>query len=325
MIHHLPQQHTGLGNLYSGLQVPTMGLHVRNRGDHSPPLGGHSSFLIDDILGNTKPKLSLHSSSALPSSALTSTASRTSPISTIPSPTAANTPPSPQHHGHHQLSRPTPINPAANGSGAALTVTTAMSGNALYKPLAMYEPTLLQHAYLNPHLSYHNALVNQMYSVPYGRPELSFLDRHNAFAKVGPKPWHIWSPFLQRPLHKRKGGQVRFSNDQTVELEKKFEGHKYLSPPERKKLAKSLQLTERQVKTWFQNRRAKWRRLKQESPSGETPSHIDNDDKDMVSDPSRMCSSIHNDNYSDDDFDDDDINVSEDEIDVVDEKMGHLS
>lgn len=65
---------------------------------------------------------------------------------------------------------------------------------------------------------------------------------------AGPKPWHFWSPFLQRPLHKRKGGQVRFSNDQTVELEKKFEGHKYLSPPERKKLAKSLQLTERQVR-----------------------------------------------------------------------------
>lgn len=40
---------------------------------------------------------------------------------------------------------------------------------------------------------------------------------------------------------------MRFSNDQTVELEKKFENQKYLSPPERKRLAKVLQLTERQV------------------------------------------------------------------------------
>jgi homeobox protein HEX len=40
---------------------------------------------------------------------------------------------------------------------------------------------------------------------------------------------------------------VRFSNDQTIELEKKFETQKYLSPPERKRLAKMLQLSERQV------------------------------------------------------------------------------
>lgn len=33
-----------------------------------------------------------------------------------------------------------------------------------------------------------------------------------------------------------------------MELEKKFDAQKYLSPPERKKLAKLLQLTERQVK-----------------------------------------------------------------------------
>ena len=63
---------------------------------------------------------------------------------------------------------------------------------------------------------------------------------------VGGKPIY-WNPFMQRPLHKRKGGQVRFSNDQTLELEKKFENQKYLSPPERKKLAKLLQLSERQV------------------------------------------------------------------------------
>ncbi|CAM4671740.1 unnamed protein product [Leuciscus chuanchicus] len=36
----------------------------------------------------------------------------------------------------------------------------------------------------------------------------------------------LWTPFIQRPLHKRKGGQVRFSNDQTIELEKKFETQK---------------------------------------------------------------------------------------------------
>ncbi|NXB54927.1 HHEX protein, partial [Leucopsar rothschildi] len=88
----------------------------------------------------------------------------------------------------------------------------------------------------------------------------------------------LWSPFIQRPLHKRKGGQVRFSNDQTIELEKKFETQKYLSPPERKRLAKMLQLSERQVKTWFQNRRAKWRRLKQENPQANKKEEVEGAD-----------------------------------------------
>jgi homeobox protein HEX len=65
------------------------------------------------------------------------------------------------------------------------------------------------------------------------------------------KPAGLWSPFMQRPMHRRKGGQVRFSNDQSTELEKKFDSQKYLTPPERKKLAKALQLTERQVPHHF--------------------------------------------------------------------------
>ena len=62
----------------------------------------------------------------------------------------------------------------------------------------------------------------------------------------GARPF-FWPPYLHRPSNKRKGGQVRFTNEQTTELEKKFDSQKYLSPAERKKLAKSLQLTERQV------------------------------------------------------------------------------
>lgn len=78
---------------------------------------------------------------------------------------------------------------------------------------------------------------------------------------------------------RKKGGQVRFSNEQTVELEKTFEKQKYLSPPERKQLAKMLQLSERQIKTWFQNRRAKWRRLKQESSKSQDEETVAEEDE----------------------------------------------
>ncbi|KAF2896966.1 hypothetical protein ILUMI_09210 [Ignelater luminosus] len=69
---------------------------------------------------------------------------------------------------------------------------------------------------------------------------------------------------------KRKGGQVRFSTLQTDALEKRFNSHKYLSPEDRKLLADSLKLTDKQVKTWFQNRRAKWRRSNSTSSSTST-------------------------------------------------------
>ncbi|VDK67973.1 unnamed protein product [Litomosoides sigmodontis] len=75
-------------------------------------------------------------------------------------------------------------------------------------------------------------------------------------------PW--LQSYIQKSQHKRKGGQIRFTNEQTDALEQKFGNHKYLSSEERKKLARNLQLSERQVKTWFQNRRAKWRRIRKD-------------------------------------------------------------
>lgn len=48
-------------------------------------------------------------------------------------------------------------------------------------------------------------------------------------------------------ISRRKGGQIRFSAEQSLQLEKKFETSQYLSPVERKQIAKTLHLSERQV------------------------------------------------------------------------------
>ncbi|KAJ3608294.1 hypothetical protein NHX12_025343 [Muraenolepis orangiensis] len=159
------------------------------------------------------------------------------------------------------------------------TTPTFQSANSSFTSLItayrapIYEPTPLHHPHAFPHhhaaaaaaaLSASYASIYPFHTHPHSRSMGDYaqaLFRHDPLGKP-----LLWTPFIQRPLHKRKGGQVRFSNDQTIELEKKFETQKYLSPPERKRLAKMLQLSERQVKTWFQNRRAKWRRLKQENP-----------------------------------------------------------
>lgn len=47
---------------------------------------------------------------------------------------------------------------------------------------------------------------------------------------------------------KRKGGQVRFTPQQTQSLERRFANHKYLSPEDRRHLALQLKLSDRQVK-----------------------------------------------------------------------------
>ncbi|XP_051896709.1 homeobox protein Nkx-3.1-like [Pristis pectinata] len=59
---------------------------------------------------------------------------------------------------------------------------------------------------------------------------------------------------------KKKRSRAAFSHAQVLELERRFDGQRYLSAPERADLAGALKLTETQVKIWFQNRRYKTKR-----------------------------------------------------------------
>ncbi|XP_076359093.1 transcription factor LBX1-like [Tachypleus tridentatus] len=63
----------------------------------------------------------------------------------------------------------------------------------------------------------------------------------------------------QQPKKKRKS-RTAFTNQQIFELEKRFLYQKYLSPADRDEIAQRLRLTNAQVITWFQNRRAKLKR-----------------------------------------------------------------
>ncbi|XP_077081146.1 homeobox protein BarH-like 2 [Siphateles boraxobius] len=64
-------------------------------------------------------------------------------------------------------------------------------------------------------------------------------------------------PRLKKPRRSR----TIFTELQLLGLEKKFQKQKYLSTPDRLDLAQSLGLTQLQVKTWYQNRRMKWKKM----------------------------------------------------------------
>ena len=63
----------------------------------------------------------------------------------------------------------------------------------------------------------------------------------------------------QRSKKARKA-RTAFTDGQLNALEKSFERQKYLSVQDRMELAARLGLSDTQVKTWYQNRRTKWKR-----------------------------------------------------------------
>ncbi|KAL5105428.1 Brain-specific homeobox protein [Taenia crassiceps] len=60
---------------------------------------------------------------------------------------------------------------------------------------------------------------------------------------------------------RRRKARTVFSDQQLSELELRFQRQRYLSTPERIELASILGLSETQVKTWFQNRRMKHKKV----------------------------------------------------------------
>ncbi|XP_078269903.1 homeobox protein BarH-like 1 [Rhinoraja longicauda] len=91
-----------------------------------------------------------------------------------------------------------------------------------------------------------------------------------------PLDLHLRSKLEQGPDPGNKGKKGRrsrtvFTELQLMGLEKRFEKQKYLSTPDRIDLAESLGLSQLQVKTWYQNRRMKWKKIVLQGGGLESP------------------------------------------------------
>ncbi|KAL3863185.1 hypothetical protein ACJMK2_004952 [Sinanodonta woodiana] len=100
-----------------------------------------------------------------------------------------------------------------------------------------------------------------------------------------------------QPPKKRRKSRTAFTNQQIYELEKRFLYQKYLTPADRDEIAQTLGLTNAQVITWFQNRRAKLKRDLEELKNDVTatkrlltsPEMSDNEHEQDVSSPLQEC------------------------------------
>ncbi|XP_044763572.1 homeobox protein DBX1 [Coccinella septempunctata] len=134
-------------------------------------------------------------------------------------------------------------------------------------------PTLLGLSYLGNHPS---TIAKPVASRPHFNPHLLLTHCRpqpyltvstpvsGAQTAVFPLPGTF--PWAHSGRGKPRRGMMRravFSDLQRKGLERRFQIQKYISKPDRKKLAEKLGLKDSQVKIWFQNRRMKWRNSKE--------------------------------------------------------------
>lgn len=130
-------------------------------------------------------------------------------------------------------------------------------------------------------------LANGLHSIPSPPITVSGSDMSSPGAPTGssspqitPRPTPVKSPFewmkKQSYQSQPNPGKTRtkdkyrvvYTDQQRLELEKEFHYTRYITIRRKAELAQSLQLSERQVKIWFQNRRAKDRKQKKKSENG---------------------------------------------------------
>ncbi|TRY91443.1 hypothetical protein DNTS_028220 [Danionella cerebrum] len=216
--------------VYSAFMRPAASLHS--------PFPAHPSFLVEDLLRINRPGgyQSAHSPCASP------------PVSTRLSMPDSPSPGNTEKHGSCSPKRPiSKTDPTYLKFGVSAIL--APSPKKATSPPSVHgmHPKAL-------HVPFYDGSFCPFVGSPY----------FPAPSSVVPMPGTFSWPLATRGKPRR--GMLRravFSDVQRKALEKMFQKQKYISKPDRKKLAAKLGLKDSQVKIWFQNRRMKWRNSKE--------------------------------------------------------------
>lgn len=172
-----------------------------------------------------------------------------------------------KYHKQMKFSIDSILSPASDHTGQNVDLSSMGSPNLASNQQLQGQPLAQLHS------AQQAAAMAAAAAAAAGHHHHHLMNLHNPYAsQLGPQFAHL-SAGLHRLLHLhpyRKPKRIRtaFSPGQLIQLENAFEKNHYVVGAERKQLAQRLNLTETQVKVWFQNRRTKHKRQKQEEGDG---------------------------------------------------------
>ncbi|KAM6979922.1 homeobox protein DBX1-A [Aplochiton taeniatus] len=230
--------------LYPGLYRPGLALPLHHSLHSTFP--SHSSFLVEDLLRISRPSPFLNR--AVPSASLSpATTTATMSFSAMQTERVV----SPSAVTRESCSLKTSLPSSKDPTFLKFGVNAILAPS----PKKASLPAIVHNVHPKTfHVPYFDGNYNPFFRASY----------FPASSSVVPIPGTFSWPLAARGKPRR--GMLRravFSDVQRKALEKMFQKQKYISKPDRKKLASKLALKDSQVKIWFQNRRMKWRNSKE--------------------------------------------------------------